>query len=231
MRVEKNNVLDDNIGFIHLNDSMGNDLTIVNSARVSFQKRKDLMSKSDIGLVQYLAEHKHWSPFRHVMLQFHVKAPEIVGRQWYKHVIGSDYTFKDHAWNEVSGRYVVYDDEFYCPIKFRKQSKDNKQASIDEEVECVTFANETYCRALDQAYVAYKQLIERGVSKEQARGVLPVSFYTEWYWTASLQAVMNFIQLRDHDHAQWEIRQYAKVMKELVLPVAPIGVGALLENA
>lgn len=231
MRVEKNNVLDDNIGFIHLNDSMGNDLTIVNSARVSFQKRKDLMDKSDIGLVKYLAENKHWSPFRHVMLQFHVKAPEIVGRQWYKHVIGSDYTFKDHAWNEVSGRYVVYDEEFYIPTKLRKQSEDNKQASMDEEPEDHDLSRGKYVDSLQRSYNVYRELIEMGVSKEQARGVLPVSFYTEWYWTASLQAVMNFIQLRDHEHAQWEIQQYARAMKELILPVAPIGIAALLENA
>jgi thymidylate synthase (FAD) len=228
--MKKENVLGDNIGSIELVDSMGSDLTIANSARVSFGKRKTELDDSDKKLISYLAKHKHWSPFRHIQLQFHVKAPEIVGRQWYKHVIGSDYSFKDHAWNEVSGRYIVYDDEFYVPQKFRKQSKDNKQASVDEEVEAKLAAQVTYDTAISHAYSCYKTLLELGVAKEQARGVLPVSFYTEWYWSASLQAVMNFINLRDDSHAQWEIQMYAQAMKEMALSIAPFGVQALLES-
>jgi len=224
------NVLGDEIGFIDLVDSMGNDLTVINSARVSFGKRKKELSKGDIKLINFLAKNKHWSPFRHVQLQFHVKAPEIVGRQFYKHVIGSDYTFKDHAWNEISGRYVIYGDEFYVPVKFRKQSEDNKQASTDQEVDEPFTCRRLYEDTINIAYLRYKTLIDLGVCKEQARGVLPVSFYTEWYWSASLQAVMNFIKLRDDDHAQWEIRQYSIAMKEIVLKVAPCSVSALLEN-
>ena len=224
------NILNDNIGFMELVTSMGSDLTVANSARVSFGKRKDILDDGDRKLIAFLAKNKHWSPFRHVMLQFHVKAPEIVGRQFYKHVIGSDYTFKDHAWNEISGRYVVYSDEFYKPAKFRKQSTNNKQASIDEEVDNPNRTKFLYEQILGDAYKNYKDLVDLGVSKEQARGVLPVSFYTEWYWTASLQAVMNFVKLRDDDHAQWEIRQYALAMKQMALAVAPFSVQALLEN-
>ena len=223
------NVLGDEIGFIELVDSMGNDLTIVNSARVSFGKRKTKIDDKDSKLINYLAKNKHWSPFRHVTLQFHVKAPEIVGRQFYKHCIGSDYTFKDHAWNEISGRYVIYNDEFYVPPKFRKQSENNKQASVDEEPNDKVRVAATYQDAIRDSYNSYKKLLSLGLSKEQARGVLPVSFYTEWYWTASLQAVMNFIALRDHEHAQSEIQKYAKAMKELTLTVAPVGVEALLK--
>ena len=224
------NVLDDNIGFIELVNHMGNDETVVNSARVSFGKRIEKLSTSDIKLIKYLAKHKHWSPFRHVQFQFHIKAPEIVGRQFYKHCIGSDYTFKDHAWNEISGRYVIYNEEFYCPSTYRKQSADNKQASVNASVDRVYDLDQLYRDTIKNSYDTYRKLIDMGLCKEQARGVLPVSFYTEWYWSASLQAVINLITLRDHDHAQWEIRMYAIAMLDLIKHIVPNSVNALLEN-
>ena len=113
-------------------DSLGDDLTVVNSARVSFGKRKKKWDKSDEKLVRFLAKYKHYSPFRHLQVQFHIKAPEFVMRQWYKHVVGietsSSSSTKDHAWNEISGRYVPVED-FYTPEVFRQQSEDNKQAT------------------------------------------------------------------------------------------------------
>lgn len=222
------NILEDGIGFVELVDSMGSDLTIVNAARVSFGKRKRILDLSDEKLIAYLAKHKHWSPFRHVQLQFHIKAPEIVGRQFYKHVVGSDYTFKDHAWNEISGRYVVYENEFYIPSVLRKQSESNKQASVQEAVDNQAYLLEQYNRSIEASYKNYKALIDLGVCKEQARGLLPVSFYTEWYWTASLQAVVNFIMLRDSPEAQWEIGQYAKAINTLTQKVAPLSMKALM---
>ena len=115
-------------GFVEVVDSLGSDLTVVNSARVSFGKRKEKWDKSDEKLVNYLAKYKHYSPFRHLQIQFHIKAPEFVMRQWYKHIVGiettSNSSTKDHAWNEISGRYVQYQD-FYEPDVWRKQSKDN----------------------------------------------------------------------------------------------------------
>ena len=129
----KSQVLDK--GFIEVVDSLGDDLTVVNSARVSFGKRKTKFDKSDERLVRYLAKHKHYSPFRHLQVQFHIKAPEFVMRQWYKHVVGietsSSSSTKDHAWNEISGRYVPVED-FYVPEVYRAQSEDNKQASEGE---------------------------------------------------------------------------------------------------
>lgn len=126
----KRDVLDK--GFIEIIDHIGSDLTVVNSARVSFGKRKSQYDENDRKLVKYLAKHKHWSPFRHLVVQFHIKAPEFVMRQWYKHVVGietsSSYPTKDHAWNEISGRYVPVKD-FYRPSNWRKQSDNNKQAS------------------------------------------------------------------------------------------------------
>ena len=217
----KKEVLDK--GFIETLDYMGNDLTVANAARVSFGKRKKKYDKSDERLVRYLAKHKHFSPFRHLMVQFHIKAPEFVMRQWYKHVVGIETTSssstKDHAWNEISGRYVPVE-EYYIPENWRQQSEDSKQASvgtIKEQEE----ATEVYAAALQDGKYYYEKLLELGVAKEQARIVLPLSQYTEVYWTASFQAIVNFIELRDEPTAQYEIRQYAKAFKKLLSILYP----------
>ena len=203
-------------GFIEVVDSLGNDLTVVNSARVSFGKRKETFDKSDEKLVRYLAKHKHYSPFRHLQVQFHVKAPEFVMRQWYKHVVGiettSNSSTKDHAWNEISGRYVEYD-EFYEPTVYRKQSDDNKQASEGEfEGDDESKARTNWKQAHSMSLAAYGNLIKMGMAKEQARCILPLTLYTEVYWTTSFQAVMNFIELRNEKTAQIEIQEYGKVL-------------------
>ena len=220
----KSKVLDK--GFIEVIDSLGNDLTVVNSARVSFGKRKTKFDKSDERLVRYLAKHKHYSPFRHLQVQFHIKAPEFVMRQWYKHVVGiettSNSSTKDHAWNEISGRYVEYD-EFYEPTIYRKQSDDNKQASegqFEGQAEIAIAAN--WKQAHSMTLTAYKNMIDAGMAKEQARCILPLTLYTEVYWTASFQAVMNFIELRNEKTAQIEIQDYAKVLLDLMLEVYPM---------
>lgn len=210
-------------GFIEIIDSLGNDLTVANSARVSFGKRKDKYDKSDERLVTYLAKHKHFSPFRHLVVQFHIKAPEFVMRQWYKHVVGiettSSYPTKDHAWNEISGRYVPVE-EYYVPSIWRQQSEDNKQASAGE-IDAQEEAAEKYRNALQVINYSYKSLLDIGVSKEQARVLLPLAAYTEVYWTASFQAIMNFIELRDEPTAQWEIRQYAQTLKRIMFDIYP----------
>ena len=205
-------------GFIEVIDTLGDDLTVVNSARVSFGKRKEKFDKSDERLVRYLAKYKHYSPFRHLQIQFHIKAPEFVMRQWYKHVVGiettSNSSTKDHAWNEISGRYVEVED-FYTPEVFRKQSEDNKQATegaIEEQMHAQTL----WGVAMFNAKKYYNDLLDLGVGKEQARAILPLNQYTEVYWTASFQAVMNFIELRNEKTSQWEIQEYAKSMLDLI---------------
>ena len=219
----KSDVLDK--GFIEVVDSLGNDLTVVNSARVSFGKRKEKWDKSDERLVRYLAKHKHYSPFRHLQVQFHIKAPEFVMRQWYKHVVGiettSNSSAKDHAWNEISGRYVEVED-FYYPSVWRKQSDDNKQASegVLDDLQQKRM-NDTYNELMRQVEMAYDRMIDVGVAKEQARIVLPLNQYTEVYWTASFQAVMNFIELRNEKTSQIEIQEYAKVLLEQMKEVFP----------
>jgi thymidylate synthase (FAD) len=215
------NVLDK--GFIEVIDTLGNDLTVVNSARVSFGKRKIKFENNDRILIKFLAENKHFSPFRHIIVQFHLKAPEFVMRQWYKHVVGIEATssssVKDHAWNEISGRYVPVTD-FYTPDNWRKQALNNKQAS-EGSIEDQNKANEIFQNSMNTILDSYNKLLELGIAKEQARILLPLNQYSEIYWTASFQAIMNFIELRDDEHAQWEIRQYAIAMKEFMQELFP----------
>lgn len=219
-------------GFVEFVDSMGTDLNVVNSARVSFGKRKTEISEGDKKLIKYLAEHKHWSPFRHVYFQFHCKVPEFIARQWYKHVVGIAYTDAatiDHAWNEISLRYVDAGDfDYYIPQGgFRKQAEDNKQASTDEVIQSEAL-DAAYKLQCDEALKLYNTLISQGVAREQARGVLPLNIYTEFYWSVSLQALVNFIHLRKHPGAQYEIRLYAEALEKFVQRVVPVSYQALL---
>ena len=212
-------------GFIEVMDHLGDDLTVVNSARVSFGKRKTMYEDGDRKLVTFLAKHKHYSPFRHMVVQFHIKAPEFVMRQCYKHVVGIETTSssatKDHAWNEISGRYVPVKD-FYKPLVWRQQSTDNKQGSGEDMPENI---NQECQQIFDNFMInvdeSYENLLKLGVAKEQARTILPLNQYTEVYWTASFQAIMNFLELRTEKTAQWEIQQYAQAIKQLVSKIYP----------
>ena len=209
-------------GFVQLVDCMGGDLSVVNAARVSYGKRKETFEEGDSKLIRYLATHEHTSPFRHAYLQFHVKAPIFVFRQWMKHQVGC-------SWNEISGRYVEFpEDEFHVPALFRQQAKVNKQGSEGAVADqaAATAAYEGSCRA---SVAAYKQLLEAGVCREQARCVLPLGLYSEVYWTTSLQAVAHFIRLRSEAHAQWEIQEYARAVRALVEPRFPASLAALLD--
>lgn len=212
-------------GFVRLIDHMGSDLSVVNAARVSFGKVKATFEDSDAKLVDYLAEHEHTSPFRHTALTLHVKAPIFVFRQWMKHRIGSEF-------NEISGRYVEFpEDEFFVPATFRQQAKVNKQGSEGEIIEANRRrAAEVYLEGCRSAVAHYKELIALGVCREQARCVLPLALYSEVYWTVSLQAVAHFIRLRADGHAQWEIQQYAAAVREVVEPLYPVGLRALLAS-
>ena len=212
-------------GHIELVDTLGDDLTPVNAARVSFGGRSDEFTTKDKRLSKFLIKHKHFSPFRHQHIMVIVKAPEFVLRQWYKHVVGIETTSssvtKDHAWNEISGRYIPVQ-EYYHPSVWRKQSEDNKQASEgvldDLQQKRMTACYDDYMK---QVEMTYDRMIEAGMAKEQARIVLPLSQYTLVWWTASFQSVMNFIELRDEPTAQWEIQEYAKALKSMMLETFP----------
>ena len=210
-------------GYIELVDSLGDDLTPVNAARVSFDGFSEEFTDKDRKLSKFLIKHKHHSPFRHQHAMFIIKAPEFVMRQWYKHVVGiettSSHVTKDHAWNEISGRYVPYD-EFYEPTEFRKQSDDNKQASdglVDDQVTATMKWREAQMKTIE----TYKELLDMGIAREQARSILPLTVYTKVWWTASFQSIMNFIELRDEATSQVEIQEYARAMKKIVLTLYP----------
>jgi len=212
-------------GHIRIEGVMGDDLTVVNSARVSFGKRKEVWDEKDAKLVRYLAKNKHFSPFRHLQIQLNIKAPEFVMRQLFRHVVGieatSNYPTKDTPWNEISGRYVPVK-EYYYPEVWRKQSQDNKQASEGKlDYDGQETASSLYRTGINETKRIYEELVNLGVAKEQARSILPLSQYTQVWWTASFQSIMNFIELRDEPTAQWEIQQYAKVLKEIMLEVFP----------
>ena len=212
-------------GYIEVVDTLGDDLTPVNAARVSFGGRSDKFEAKDRRLSKFLIKHKHFSPFRHQHVMMIIKAPEFVMRQWYKHVVGiettSTHPTKDHAWNEISGRYIPVK-EYYIPKTWRKQSEDNKQASEGELDDLhQKRMNHLYDRYLKDVERVYDTMVQTGMAKEQARIVLPLSQYTLVWWTASFQSIMNFIDLRDEKTAQWEIREYAKVLKEIMLEIYP----------
>jgi len=186
---------------VELIDSMGTDLTVVNAARVSFGKQKTEFGDGDAFLIKYLAEHNHWSPFGHCMLQFHIKAPIFVARQLVKHQVGL-------VWNEISRRYVDTEPEFYDVDIWRKKSVDKKQGSSGE------FDQQRLCdmaqsRVEDTALDAYQQLIQWGVAPEQARMVLPQTLMTEWWWSGTLYAFARVCNLRCAEDAQYETRLIA----------------------
>lgn len=206
-------VLDGEQGWIGLLDHMGNENSITNAARVSFGKMKNVFDEKDEKLLKYLVENKHLTPLEHVSFTFIVHCPLFVSRQWMRHRNGS--------YNEISRRYTTVDLKFYFPDTFRKQSESNRQASTDEIIEKNTEARQIYSKIVDDCFDAYEKLLELGVCKEQARGVLPQNMMTTFWWTVDLRSLINFLQLRDDDHAQVEIREYAKAIKKLIEPYIP----------
>ena len=210
-------------GYIEVVDSLGDDLTPVNAARVSFGDRSNEFTEKDRKLSKFLIKNKHFSPFRHQHVMMIIKAPEFVMRQWYKHVVGiettSNHPTKDHAWNEISGRYVEYED-FYIPDNYRAQSDDNKQAS-DGVVDDQEGALALWKKSQSTAIKCYREMLDMGMAKEQARSILPLTVYTQVWWTASFQSIMNFIELRDEPTAQVEIQEYARALKKIMLDVFP----------
>ena len=198
-------------------DHMGDDLSVVNAARVSFGKKHDSFQDKDTKLIQYLAKHKHLSPFGHDFASFHVKAPIFVARQLVKH--------KFLRWNEISRRYVDEEPEFYVPDVWRGRSEDKKQGS-DGVVE--SNANLDYYN--EKALGTYKQLLDEGVAPEQARMVLPQSTMTEWYWSGSLDAFASMCKLRCASDTQYESRIVADQISEQMKELFPVSWEALMED-
>ena len=222
---------------VTLVDHLGNDVTVVNAARVSLQKETQHLRDQDVKLIHFLAENGHMSPLRHIVLQFRIKAPEFVARQAFKHNVGISATSGPvhncaDAWNEVSMRYVRMND-FYIPQEWRKAPKEIRQGSSTDDhftPEGQDKIAEMYKNALQQCQSTYKQMLEAGVAREMARMILPLSVQTEWIWTMSLQAAAHFVKLRQDPGAQWEIQQLATQIEKLAEPVAPVSWKALMSS-
>ena len=208
---------------------MGDDLTVVNSARVSFGKQsklecidmvkgKFILSAKDKKLIQYLAKHNHKSPFNHAFATFHVKAPVFVARQLVKH----EYM----PWNEISRRYVDSEPEFYQPTEWRGRSADKKQGS-EGEVKLDAVSQHSLDLDLINLVDQYKSLLKTGVAPEQARMILPQSMMTEWYWSGSLFAFAKMCGLRLKDDSQYETRLVAEQVEDVMMKLFPASWEAL----
>lgn len=211
--------LKDGISSVELVRVSGSDVDIANAARVSFGKRITSMTDKDIQLIRYLVKHAHTSPFEHNQLSFRIKCPIFVGRQWMRHRMNS--------YNEISYRYVKSDLEFYTPPQWRYQDHVNRQGSVgsfhDEQLK------QEYTQALQNAAAAYNDLLDKGVCRELARGLLPLCTYTEFIFTCNLHSLIHFLKLRLHAGAQYEIRCYAQAMLQLALPHFSVSLGAWKE--
>lgn len=223
-------------GYVRLVDKLGSDLTVVNSARVSYNKAVEKLEDQDKRLINFLAKHNHTSPFRHAMLQFEVYAPLMVARQWWKHCIGSAHQDPMTAWNESSRRYVTEEIEFYIPSEneWRSVPENSKQGSGDPIPEAMgKEAFERLMKQIDLGMENYNWATEKaGIATEQARLFIPSAYglMVRWYWTASLQAVSHFVNLRAHSHAQKEIRDYADAVRELTEESFPTSMESLLDE-
>jgi len=201
--LNEKNVLD--IGLVRLVNFMGGDNAVVQAARVSFGKGIT-NDERDKKLLFYLMANRHETPFEHSVFKFHIKCPIFVARQWFRHRMAS--------YNEISGRYSEMKEEFFMPDVLRTQKARNyKYSEIDESANAEL--TEKIKKHYDFSYKLYHELLERGVAKEHARIVLPLSLYTQFYWTINARSLMNFLSLRMEEHAQYEIRQYAEVINEI----------------
>ncbi len=200
----------------------GDDLLVVNAARVSMKKKSDSVDEKDKKLIEYLAKHNHWTPFGHPHITLHIKVPIFVARQIMRSNVGIVY-------NEVSRRYVDDDPEFWWPEDgWRKRAENVKQGSSDETISLEIFDADRY--AFDACSV-YDYMLQEGVAPELARIVLPQNMYTEFYMTGSLAAFARVCKLRLDNHAQKEIREVAKQISDIIEPLFPVSWKCLMNDA
>jgi thymidylate synthase (FAD) len=212
-------------GFLALDGALASDLAVVNGARVSFNEASQELGERDEGLIRFLMREKHGSPFEHGYFRFLVKAPLFVVREHNRHRAG-------HSYNEWSGRYSKMEPEFYVPDFVRTQvgrpgaytfepvdeaTREAARAEIEENAR--------------RAYAAYERMLEQGVAKEVARAVLPLSTYTKYYWSCNPRSLMHFCALRNHDSAQYEIREYAAAAESFLARLMPVTHQAFVANS
>lgn len=220
-QVAKNSVSVLDNGFVRYLTHMGDDLMVVNAARVSFAKEVTQCTDKDEKLISYLAKHKHWTPFAHPQISLHLKAPISIRTQLFKHKVG-------FVENEVSRRYVKDKPEVYLP-KWRSAPIDGAKQGSTGFINGTFLIEDQYCKAADDAVDCYMELLRSGVAPEQARFVLPQGTFTEWHWTGSLAAYARVCKLRSDPHAQWEVREYAAAITKIIEPLFPHSWKALLE--
>ena len=223
------NVLDK--GYVRLVDHMGSDLTVANTARVSFDREKLVFEDTDKKLVTFLVKNKHDSCLRHNVMTFEIYAPLMVARQWWKHTVASTHLDDQEGWNESSRRYLTENEMFYVPDHFLAAPENKKQGAgdaVDDDTNAIY--RQRLIKAQEKAVMDYEEAMEAGIAPEQARLFLPAyGLYVRWRWTASLNALMNFFSLRLDGHAQSEIRAYANSMKPMVQQHFPITYDAWME--
>lgn len=222
----------DRKGKIELVQHMGEDITVVNSARVSFGVHKDQIDEKDEKLINYLVKHNHTSTLEHNIATFRIKVPLFVRSQHHRH--------RTWSYNEISRRYTDADLEFYIPDQYRTQHMSNRQASniketINPQMELYPLGlesrlcNEAVFYHTHLSLKLYEEMIEKGIAREQARMILPQNLYTEYYATANLNNILKFISLRTHEGAQWEIQKLAEGMLDIVTQLWPITVKSYKE--
>lgn len=220
----------DDIGKVEYVEHMGSDLSIVNSARVSFGKHKQDLDGKDKKLIKYLIKHRHTSTLEHCLVTFRFKVPLFIRSQHHRH--------RTWSYNEISRRYTEENLQFYEPRTFRTQSKSNRQASNLDNLDPImgyfedggpNYASSVVRDHHRRSVSLYNELMEKGVCREQARGVLPQNLYTEYYGTVNLNNLIKFIELRIHDGAQWEIQQVAYACLSIVKDLWPAAIEAYKE--
>ncbi len=224
----------DGIGYVEYIDHMGTDTTVVNAARVSFGKHKEVIDEKDEKLIRYLIKHRHSSPFEHCSVTFRFTVPLFVRSQHHRH--------RTWAYNEISRRYTSYDIQFYEPKQFRSQHKSNRQASVlDSSIDPVLYPDlsdsEFGIKASDivknhhrKSLSLFELLIDRGVCREQARGVLPQNMYTQYYGTVNMSNLLKFIDLRTHEGAQWEIAKVGEACLDIAMGLWPVSISSWRET-
>jgi len=224
----------DGIGKVQYIDHMGSDLTIVNSARVSFGVEKEELDARDKKLINYLVKHRHTSTFEHNVATFKFIVPLFVRSQHHRH--------RTWSYNEISRRYTDKDLAFYCPNAFRTQHKSNRQSSNKDEIDPILYpdlsdpafgivCSQELRSHIGRSVVLFENLMAAGVCREQARMVLPQNMYTEYYGTVNLNNLLKFIGLRVHDGAQQEIQDVALACLDIAIDLWPTAVGAYRNNS
>lgn len=212
-------------GFVRLEDAMGDDLSIVNAAKVSYGNKDEILNEGHAGLINFLMKHRHGSPFEHVVYTFHVKTPIFVAREWVRHRIGS--------YNEISGRYKELAPEFYIPklddvrVRVGKPGYYTYSPAGNVLAERAVSVMES---ATQEAWDGYQEMLRLGIAPEVSRMCLPLNIYTEFYWTVNARSLMNFLSLRTHETAQFEIRAFACAIEEMFEQHLPYTYHAWVNN-